>query len=242
MVLEVKGKISERLYCDTCKRKTNQGFVEKYVDSGVDEENGISWNDEYYITICLGCDNIAFFREYGDSEMIAYYNGVDQIYYTNKYRYPEEPNVHEENILIVYSPKTFDKVPSLISDLYEDVVASFNSRRYQLCAVGLRMIVEGICKELGVTEGFTLDSSGNIKVNKSGDPIMRDNLEGKINGLQTLGVTVSKHSEILHQVRLLGNLSAHELKVPRRKTVELGLEIIENILHNIFDLEKYTLV
>lgn len=123
--MEIKGKVNEKLYCNICKRKTNQGYLEKYVETGADEDTGISYNDEYYITVCLGCDNIAFFREYGDSEMVDYYDGVDQIYYTNKQRYPEEPNVLEDIYgLLVYSPKTFDKVPSVISDLYEDVVAS----------------------------------------------------------------------------------------------------------------------
>lgn len=103
------------------------------------------------------------------------------------------------------------------------------------------MIVEAVCNELGVTEGFLLDEEGKMKTDKNGEELLRCNLEGKINGLQTKKVITPKQAETLQQIRHLGNVSAHELEVPKKSTIKLGLDIIENMLLNIFDLDKFKL-
>ncbi|MGE7667403.1 DUF4145 domain-containing protein [Ureibacillus composti] len=240
--MEIKGKIEEKIYCRTCGRKTNNGYLLKHTESYTDHETGFAYSDDYFITKCLGCDTVAFYREYGDTEMLDYNPEGDWGYYIDKYRYPEQPTTSLEVKEVQYEKKEFEKVPDLILDLYNEVVSSFNLKHFLLCAVGLRMIIEGICKELNVTDGFILDEDGQKKTDSNGQDILRGNLEGKINGLQSRGIITTKQSEVLHQVRLLGNVTAHELKVPRKKTVKLGLEIIENVLHNIFDLETFSLL
>jgi hypothetical protein len=54
-------------------------------------------------------------------------------------------------------------------------------------------------------------------------------------------IIVQKQADILHQIRDLGNQSVHELVEPQRKTIRLGLEIIEGALHNIYELDKYNI-
>ncbi|MBK3495329.1 DUF4145 domain-containing protein [Viridibacillus sp. YIM B01967] len=238
--MAIQEKIDEKIYCKACEQKTNHGYLIKHSVDGDDEE--FQFEEHFYIIQCLGCDTIAFLREYGDETMLDYDEDGDWVYYTEKSVYPEEPAKLSEYKEIRREIKEFEKVPSLINDLYNQVVSSYNSRHYLLCAVGLRMIVEGVCKELDVKEGFTLNEHGEKVRDKQGNETTRANLEGKINGLQTAGVITNKQSEILHQIRLFGNITAHELKVPRRTAVKSGLEIIENVLHNIFDLEKYSLV
>jgi hypothetical protein len=236
--MNLQGKIQEKLYCKNCKRRTNHGYILKHEESGRED---IQWMETHYITKCLGCDTVAFLREYGDESMQHYNDYGETENYTDIFVYPEEPIKVLDLREKLHDVKEFSNAPELIEMLYSQVVSSFNLKHYLLCAVGLRMIVEGVCKELKVSEGFLLNEQGIRKLDKQGNELVRTNLEGKINGLQANEIIVKKQADILHQIRELGNVSAHELEVPKRSTIKLGIEIIENMLHNIFDLEKYQL-
>lgn len=238
--MTLEGKIRKKLYCRYCNKKTNHGYLLKHREySTGHEEWGVAFEDQYFITQCLGCDTIAFLREYGDEDMVLVDDYGQLETYTDLYVYPEEPVKTPDIREMLHPVREFRNAPELIEMLYSQVVSSYNSRHYLLCAVGLRMIIEGVCKELGVTEGFLFDKQGQMKLDKQGTVIIRNNLEGKINGLQANGIIVQNHAAILHQIRELGNVSAHELEVPKKSTIRVGIEIIENMLHNIFDLENF---
>ncbi|KAA0958275.1 DUF4145 domain-containing protein [Planococcus sp. ANT_H30] len=236
----MEGNIEKKIYCASCNKRTNHGYILKHVDSS-EHPFDIQWIESFFITQCLGCDTKGFLREYGDEQMFDYDEYGDMVRVTDYYVYPEEPKNEKGEKVPIRDVKTFTHVPELIEILYVQVVSSFNSSHYLLCAVGLRMIVEGVCKELNVSNGFLLNEDGTKKVNKSGKEIESGSLEGKINGLKDKEIIVQNQAKILQQIRLLGNVSAHELKIPRKKTIGSGIDIIENILHNIFDLDKYDL-
>ena len=184
--METEGRINRKVFCLRCNIETNNSYVAKYCDKGFNNETGISYEDNFYITKCLGCDTIAFYEEYGDSEMVEYNEFDEKVYYTHEYRYPNKPSITIEGTSLLRESKAFEAVPDEINDLYLEVVASYNTRHYLLSAVGLRMIVEGLCKELEVKEGVIYDTNGNEKFDKDNNKILRNNLEGKINGLQTI--------------------------------------------------------
>ena len=79
----------------------------------------------------------------------------------------------------------------------------------------VRAIVETICKHQGLTQG---------------------NLETKIDGLATTGVITTAGAEILHSLRFMGNVAAHEVKA--HKTEELGtaMDVVEHLLLGVYVL------
>ncbi|GEN83643.1 hypothetical protein SLU01_19550 [Sporosarcina luteola] len=236
-------KIGQKLYCRMCKQETNHKYIYKHSRSNLDfGEWDYQWFEDYFITQCLGCDTNAFLREYGAEDMQEMDEFEQLVNYTKKYVYPEKPIAPSVKNELLHPAKDFENAPESIAELYKQLVSTLNSRHYLLCAVGLRMIVEAVCKETGVTEGIIYDDLGEKRYDKHGDELIRSNLEGKINGLQTKGFIVEKQAKTLHQIRHLGNVSAHELEIPKRSTIIDGIEIIENMIINIFELDKYQLM
>ncbi|TDL34565.1 DUF4145 domain-containing protein [Jeotgalibacillus sp. S-D1] len=244
MSVEVLGKMDEKLYCIKCKRETNHDYVYKHSERSYDFDiNDYYWFISYFVTRCRGCDNVAYATEYGDESMLRYeeYSGREEIYSTFT-SYPEKPKKDTTMRLKKYETREFLKTPESITVLYTQLVSALNDQAYLLTAVGLRMLVEGICNDLGITEGYLLNEDGSRKLNKNSDEIRDKNLIGKINGLVEKNVIVQRQADILHKIRELGNTSVHELIVPPRSTILLSFEIIENVIYNVYELDKYKII
>lgn len=236
-------KVKEKVYCSRCSRKTNHTYLEQkgqllqYTMSG-DPINDYEWEETYSIIQCMGCDKIAFLSEYSGLDTDYYNEEADYfgraIIYTV---YPEEPKKVPPSLRPMRINK-FTNVPDFINSVYVEVVNAYNSDSAILGAVGLRTIVEAICKDAKITDGFVFDSDGNQKLGKGNNPIRSDSLVGKINGLVEAGFITKKQSDALHQVRELGNYAVHEIEMPARRTVKVGIEVVSTILLNIYELEK----
>lgn len=99
-----------------------------------------------------------------------------------------------------------------------------------LCAAGLRAIIEGICNEEEIDSG----PAEKIKDGKSVFERRKD-LQGKISGLFEKGFLTSKHCDLLHELRFLGN-KIQTLAPPSKEELGLALEIVEHTLDNIYEL------
>lgn len=240
MNMNVQGNIEEKIYCSTCKVKTNHGYVEKYeINSAQFPDADFGFSDKYFITKCLGCDSFGFLREYGDEQT---FNRFGELY-TEKYIYPEEPlNAIHETYTFKYDIKKFQNAPDIIQELYDQVVSSFESEHYLLAAVGLRMMIEGFCIDQNVTKGYIYDEIGNKKKHKKGknkgEAIISKSLEGRINGLEEKRLINFVSSKILHQIRDLGNVTAHELEIPKRNTIKKGLSIMEDLIRTVYEYQN----
>ena len=235
-------KINEKLYCSTCKRKNNHKCLMGHLESSAQyEDSDFHFVDEHYIVQCLGCDTIAFFREYHDEGMITYYqNGVVDVT-TEKWVYPEEPNIEFE-FVSAYEKKKMPACPKDIYTLYSQVIDAFNADQYLLCSIGLRMIVEAVCNSLGIDRGPKYDDTGVLVKDKKGKEINLKNIEGKINALKATSRISSTQMQVLHEIRRLGNISAHEIKVPQYKVLYSAIGIVEHCLVDIFEHATLKLV
>lgn len=237
--------LSEKLYCQRCKRHTNHHTLSKdnvsltYTISSSYYDD-YHFHDEYHIVQCLGCDNVCFANVYsGDDCQAVDENG--HLFYDTAYTvYPEEPKREVVNKKIFHQVINFTNVPTFINQVYHEVVAAVNTGANLLPAAGLRTIVEAICKDIEVSDGFVYNEDG-THMEKNGGRVRSNKLQGKINGLQELGVITLPQRNILHQVRKLGNYAVHEIEFPKRRTISLGIEIIEKTLENIYELDKYDL-
>lgn len=231
--------LESKVYCRKCKVHTNHGILEKYKEVSEGRPFDYDWTIDYYIVRCLGCDTIAYATKHWDEMMIAPNSYNEMGFFTEVTVYPEEPKKEKQSKFELRPEKNFDETPALIQMMYSQVISAFNMESYLLSAVGLRMIIEGICNDLKIKSGYILDDYEQYEFDKNNNKVMRSNLEGRINGLVETRIIVQAQANILHQIRTLGNASAHELQVPERSTIKLALEIIESIVHQIYQLHKY---
>ncbi len=82
-----------------------------------------------------------------------------------------------------------------------------------LAGIGIRALVESVCKDKNAV--------GN-------------DLEKRINDLVLKGILTKDEAGILHKTRLLGNRSAHEVAEPTYEELEIAMDIVENLLRNVY--------
>lgn len=199
-----------RIFCNKCGGLTRHILRGKYhhaFDSSEYEEMHIDFADGLWqIWQCQGCDEVVFLESWsleGDEE-------------------PSE-TFYPERATKLIKEKIFKEIPSKLNAIYAEVIKSFNSRCYILCAAGLRALLEGICLNKGIKSGPT---ANNKKSN---------NLEGKINGLKT--IIPPNIADNLHGFRFLGNKALHELEIPSSEDVALAIEVIEDVLNVVYELD-----
>lgn len=225
-------RLSEKVYCRTCKTKTNHGIIYTHEVKSADPF-GFQWVESYHVIQCLGCDTIAFAHEYGDEDMHS-----DGQWFSQITVYPEQPKNTKYKLLQVEKKKYFN-VPEKLLELYEQVIEAYDREYYLLCGAGLRMLIEAICNDLGIENGGLYDENGQQRLNDSGQPILSNNLEGKINGLMEKRLILPGQAKTMHAIRKIGNDTVHEIKTPSIMSLKLCIEIINNLFLNIYELDKY---
>ena len=200
-------------YCPKCKLQTNHLVMHsESISSSNDNDFEDHWSKDFEIIQCKGCDNIQFRTVYEDEHMRGWddYNQEEYNYQDKKY-YPSNLTSH-------YSLKYDHKIPEKIRIVYYETVNAMVNGCYILSGVGLRAIIEAICLE---------------------ENIKGRSLELKINNLEKGKLITQKDSSRLHSIRFLGNDSVHDMDVPNEKKLRIALDIIENLIKNLYliDLE-----
>ena len=201
---------TRRIFCNKCGNLTRHVLRAKYhhkFDSSEYEEMHIDFAyGDWEVWQCQGCDEVVFLESW-------YLEGDEE---ASETFYPERATK-------LIKEKSFKKIPSKLNAIYAEVIKSFNSGCYILCAGGLRALLEGICLDKGIESGPTTK-------NKSSTT-----LEGKINGLKEIIPT--NIADNLHGFRFLGNKALHELETPSAKDIALAIEVIEDVLNVIYELD-----
>jgi hypothetical protein len=109
-------------------------------------------------------------------------------------------------------------LPTQISRIYDETLKALNSNQPILCGIGVRALIETICKDK----------------NAPGK-----NLFGKINGLVTQGVLTREGSEILHKLRTLGNVSAHQVKPHTEQQLGVAMDVVDHLLQGVYILPMH---
>lgn len=239
-------QISEKVYCRECNKKTNQSILEQdktlmnFKISSADFKNAdFQFEDNYCIVKCNGCDNISFLREYGDEDQWEYDDDGERYWYSTFTVYPEEPKNKDKLI----PQKEMYSVPRFVKEIYKEVVKSYNDDSLILCSVGLRMIIEGVCKDKGIDREHLVNHDGSNKL----DPVTGEQkykffgLQEKINKLLEMGLITEAQSMVLHQIREMGNETAHEITRHDEHILRGAIEILENLLFNIYELTELEL-
>lgn len=108
-------------------------------------------------------------------------------------------------------------LPRQVSSIYTETVAALRSNLLVLTGIGVRAIVETVCKDRNATGG---------------------DLEKKIDALVTQGVLTKDGAQILHGLRFLGNQAAHEVKPQALETLTVALDVVDHLLLGVYVLPE----
>ena len=208
------------IHCYDCGKKTRHDVLaavkeESETQNGEVISSGSStvwemWTStNYEIIKGRGCDGIAFrmrsrFSE--DTDIVAVedgYGGYDYI------------NVPTERIQIyprkIGSISFLDSryVPEKIKRIHAETCSAIAYDNKVLAGIGLRAIVETLCKENGAAG---------------------KDLKEKIDNLVTIGILAPQSAVILHGIRFLGNKAAHEVEAESAENIQVALEIAETLI------------
>ncbi len=202
--------------CRECHRSTKHEIVTEATLSGAAGSRGceICWATEYQVVRCLGCETLSFRRTNSNSEDGYIQVGEDE--------WGWEESIHEELFPSPYEGRQplsdVNLLPDKIQRIYKDSLTALNSQQEVLCGIGVRAIVETVCKD---------KSAAGRK------------LFQKINSLVSIGVLTQDGANILHKLRTLGNNAAHEVKPHTSKELGLAFDVLDHLLLGVYILPEH---
>lgn len=218
-----KGLVVKEI-CIQCNRETNHEIVTSYELWGQEDCGGdytIEWCHSCQVIQCKGCEALSFREENSCSEDYHQISDDEWDDGTRVTLYPKR----SEHMRVA---KEFDNVPYHLLRIYKESIEAFNNDSFVLTAAGLRALVEGVCSNLGVLDGLV--------PSEKGEAIRKNNLEGKIFGLNEGGYLTAASAKFLHEHRFMGNNAVHALQRPARADLLIAIDLLEHSLNEIFEV------
>ena len=195
-----------KTFCHQCGKSTNHTIIaqEKIVSASDDEYH---WGETHYFARCAGCDAFTYAIEsWSEDDWDPQTGDMQSTWKTYPRGVSERQPIDDEY-----------ELPAKVRAIYREVIGAMNGQLPVLSGIGLRALIEAVCREQGIEGG---------------------NLERLIDGLATKGVLSQAQADILHTHRFLGNVAAHEITSAQPRELVAGLEIAENVLRTIYVLPK----
>lgn len=213
-----KGKLIQA-DCEKCAGEKEHTVISSYTDKGSqtikDEGFGVWWENEYQIIQCRGCKTISFrVKKYFSED-----DNDDASDPTKIYLYPKRSWNNKQHIAM-------NKLPKSVATIYSEIIKAYNNDCTVLCVIGIRALVEAVCK--------TLNIEGQYVPNKNEELILKKDLEAKINGLVDKQYLAPHVAKILHTHRFMGNEAAHEIQQFQKKDLLTAIEILEHCLEHFY--------
>jgi|EndMetStandDraft_4_1072995.scaffolds.fasta_scaffold131562_2 hypothetical protein len=196
------------LPCQNCIPGKKRHTVLASVETAGDNQY-CSWNASFQIVQCGGCQSVSF-RTISESSADAYADDDGKILYPQDERlFPPRVENRAELGMDVWS------LPNEVRLVYEETLKALSNDSPVLAGIGLRAMLETVCKEK--------QAPGR-------------NLLQKIDSLVELKILTPGAVEILHKIRTLGNDAAHEVKPHSSEQLGLALDVIEHLLKEVYIL------
>lgn len=199
------------LPCPGCSTNTNHLVV-----GSVDVESDYDFtvfSEHYQVVQCRGCDAVSFRRHW--------YSSDDTFYDEDE---NEEVLIEHEEL---YPPRAVGRpvlsdlhsLPPSVQAIYLETHKALCSQLPILASVGIRALVEAVGTERGAS-GRTLSE--------------------KIDSLLISQILTPIDARILHQLRDMGNKSAHEVKPHSAHELALAFDVIEHLIRAVYVLPVRT--
>ena len=177
-----------------------------------DRDYSVSWSNDHQIVQCLGCKSVSFRIASSNSE--DYYQ-TDQ---EGNLEYSVDEKLYPSRLegLKGLGDDTH-YLPTNVRRIYDETLMALSNQAPVLAAIGLRALLETVCKEKNAT----------------GKDLLK-----KIDSLVSSGILTPASAAILHKIRALGNAAAHEVKPHSDKQLGLAMNIVEHLLKDVYILPK----
>jgi len=192
-----------KVFCNKCNGDRRHEL--KYSHEGHDgdpEEYLEYWTDSLWV--CCGCQSAKLLHHW---ELLGAEGQPGAPQPEDSEYPPRQPRAHRA--------KQFVNLPPPLAMLYRETVEALNGHSMVLCTIGLRALLDGVCRDKGLEKG---------------------NLEHKIEGLLKFIPNKSLISS-LHGFRFAGNDAAHELKGAYPSEAESAIEVMEGLLNFLYELD-----
>ena len=209
------------LYCPDCDRetahKTMAGVILNYADNKNDME-AFNSTENHQIIKCNGCHLIRYKEEYYDSE----------------YYYLDEPEIS----IYPVKRKALDQssdFPEFLEKIYIETNSALANRLAILAGIGLRSMVEAICKDLIEKQEQETGETIKVLVDKQSTkqkPIQEVSLKRKIEYFKEIRIFNENFEQILQIIREIGNDATHETKALPLQHLESAMQIIEHFIRH----------
>ncbi len=209
IMLAVPKMPTIQIVCPDCNRTTKHvvaANVERNLGEEGREQSDENWwaTEQLQVVRCAGCDTHSFRRYYTNAILAEYDDPIEELWPPRK--------AAERGPMI-----NVDHLPPLLARIYRETVAALNGPQPILAAVGIRAIVEAVCKHKR--------AKGH-------------NLKQRIDSLVARGVLTRAQVNVLHKTRFLGNQAAHEAKPATAAVLDVAMQIAENMLTNVYLLKR----
>ena len=188
-----------QVLCPRCKQPTSHEVVHEATTGRCDEANDWFETEQYQIVRCCGCGYHSYRTTYHDSSWTEDCQPAETLW---------PPRLQKRVTLAGAS-----QLPRTLQQVYRETNAAITSSQPILAAVGIRALVEAVCKHKKA-KGRTL--------------------KARIDNLVTRGVVTKAQARVLHKTRFLGNKAAHESAPARPDVLDAAMQIAENMLTSVY--------
>lgn len=193
-------------HCNRCGHHTIHKVVVAYEGKWDDDEAGLFGGEEHRILKCGGCDSVIYSVSSWDSEAWDTDENGETIFKPTTKVFPA-PQVKKIDTDHLFS------LPRKIYRVLEETLRAQSDNSLILATVGLRILIEQICKES----------------NCAGT-----NLEQRIADLHAKGSISAEEADLFQKVRTFGNKGAHLGEGMNIDQIASGLEISVHLLEELF--------
>ena len=211
--LETELTKDDSVVCKSCGKETNHKIIASYKNRWEEIERGeysVDGTIRYQILQCNGCEEVTFRVVETFSEDFSYDN--DGIYLNKKF-------THYPARVLGLKSDFEDSLPDKIQQVYDETVIAIENELLVLAGIGIRAIVDLVCKDL--------HPKGKI-------------LSHQINWLRENAHISEKGKDALHEVRELGNKSAHEGEKNTSKIIIVAMQVVEHLLNDVYIISNST--
>ena len=190
-----------RILCQNCDNETWHVVVAQAGRAGGGEEEP-RYQQFFQVVQCQGCDDLSFRRAERDE--------TDDWEFESEELFPKRAAGRRE-----LSDSWL--LPRKVREIYRETYLALCNHMPILTAIGVRALVEAVCKEKGTTGR---------------------RLEQRIDNLVTKGVLTQSGADILHKARFLGNEAAHDIERPKAEVLDAAMSVAEHLLQSAYLVEK----
>lgn len=213
--LNKSAGVESTAQCAKCVGATGHKILANALLSGGDDH--VDWQTDYQILQCMGCKTISFRSEASNSEDVDHYENADgswgMSYVVTEKLFPPRKGG--------YVGLGDDRwlLPEKLRRIYDETSSALTSDQPVLTGIGVRAILETLCKD---------------------KTAIGSNLFSQIDDLVTKGILTPARANVLHQIRALGNLSAHEVAPHTPEQLGLAMVVVDHLLEEVYILPEKT--